>query len=110
MLTDSLLMELPPFTGTQVTVTTKQSVARIMREIVAAHKDYASHYDKIAKYFVNRSLASTEEQLFDFCKQYLNYNIESDKMQTVRSPAAILVLNQIRGVDCKHYASFIGGV
>jgi hypothetical protein len=108
--TDILLKKLPAFTGQQVTVTERQSVGRIMKEIVLAHNDYASHYDKIATQFMNRGIKSTEEQLYDFCKENLDYNIEPQRRQTVRSPSAILVLNEMSGVDCKHYASFIGGV
>ena len=36
----------------------------------------------------------------------MTYKVESDQTQTVRSPTAILVLGELRGVDCKHYASF----
>lgn len=105
-----LLTRLPAFQGSRVVVTSKQSVGRIMKEVVKAHNDYAADYDKIAEYFFADSQLATERKLFDFCKENLHYNIESDETQTVRSPAAILVLDEIRGVDCKHYASFIGGV
>jgi hypothetical protein len=110
MNTNDLLGMLPPFQGAKVKVTQKQSVPRIMKEIISAHKDYAADYDRIADYFYTGDDASTERMLFDFCKTNLSYNVESDSQQTVRSPTAILVLGEMRGVDCKHYASFIGGV
>jgi hypothetical protein len=110
MNTNELLTKLPPFKGQKVTVTEKQSVPRIMKEIVVAHNEYAGDYDKIAEYFYTGDDYSTEKMLFDFCKDNFTYSIESDKLQTVRSPTAILVLGEIRGLDCKHYASFIGGV
>jgi hypothetical protein len=110
MNTSDLLGMLPPFQGAKVKVTQKQSVARIMKEILSAHSDYAADYDRIADYFFTGDNTSTEKMLFDFCKENLNYNVESDNQQTVRSPTAILVLGEMRGADCKHYASFIGGV
>lgn len=81
-----------------------------MRELVRAHTDYRKDYDKIAEYFISRTNLLTEEKLFNFCKDHLYYLVESDQKQTLRSPTAILILNEIRGVDCKHYASFIGGI
>ena len=52
-----------------------------------------------------------EEQLFDFCKKNLHYNVESEKDQTTRSPAGIIQLGKdpSYGVDCKHYAGYIAG-
>lgn len=91
-------------------VTRKQSVARIIRELVKAHEDYSADYDRIAEFFITGSNLETEKKLFDFCKENFNYIIEPEKNQTLRSPAAIIVLDMVRGVDCKHYASFIGGV
>lgn len=110
MNTSDLLGMLPPFQGVKSKVTQKQSVARIMKEIISAHQDYAADYDRIADYFYTGDQVATEKMLFNFCKDNLTYKIESDQTQTVRSPTAILVLGELRGVDCKHYASFIGGV
>lgn len=108
--TKRMLTRLPPFKGERNVITQKQSVGRIMKEIVKAHRDYTGDYDRIAEFFISGSNLATEEKLFDFCKDELYYKIETDKDQTVRNPTAIFVLNEIRGVDCKHYASFIGGV
>lgn len=105
-----LLKILPPFKGERNVITQKQSVGRIMKEIVKAHGDYTADYDRIAEFFYSDDDGATEKMLWDFCKQNLDYQIETDGDQTVRSPTAILILNEIRGVDCKHYASFIGGV
>jgi hypothetical protein len=110
MSTNELLGMLPPFQGVKVKVTQKQSVSRIMKEILSAHQDYAQDYDRIADYFYTGDEETTEKMLFDFCKENLSYKVESDQTQTVRSPTAILVLGEMRGVDCKHYASFIAGV
>jgi hypothetical protein len=110
MTTNDLLGMLPPFQGAKVKVTQKQSVARIMKEILSAHQDYAADYDRIADYFYTGDETGTEKLLFNFCKENLTYKVESDQTQTVQSPTAILVLGEMRGVDCKHYASFIAGV
>jgi hypothetical protein len=108
--TTQLLARLPAFQGQWITVTPRQSVGRIMREIVSAHSDFVGDYDRIAEYFISSGPLATMRMLFDFCKDNLAYVVEGTKTQTVRSPTAILVLNEIHGVDCKHYASFIGGV
>lgn len=110
MTTNELLGKLPPFQGSKVKVTEKQSVSRIMKDLMSAHQDYSADYDRIADYFYTGSEEETEKMLFDFCKENLRYKVESIKTQTVQSPTAILVLGEMRGVDCKHYASFIAGV
>jgi hypothetical protein len=107
---ENLLKELPPFQGYKQLIAPRQSVKDIMQEVVDAHNFYRDDYDRIAGQFLQGGTYDIEKRLFDWCKQNLKYKEEPEKDQTLRSPGAILVMDEISGVDCKHYASFIGGV
>ena len=101
---------LPKPTLKKKVVVHRQQVNDIMQDVVNAHKDYEEDYNQIAKYFWKGSKEATIKFLFDFCKRYFTYKAETDRSQTVRSPAAILETGNTWGVDCKHYAGFIAGV
>lgn len=107
---EQLKEKLPPPTLKKRKVVARQDVPEIMNEVVKAHKDYCPDYDKIAAHFWKGSVRKTAKNLFDFCKSHFRYVAETDASQTVRSPAAILETGKTWGVDCKHYAGFIGGV
>jgi hypothetical protein len=102
-----ILQALPPVKGTRLRLKDDQQVRDIMREVIAAHNYYAQDYRRIAGYFSGGTDSEVARRLFDFCKKNIRYEIEGNDMQTTRSPGAILAMG--RG-DCKHYASFIGGV
>ena len=107
---DQILGQLPPFKGQEVVVSKNQTTKNIINEVLNAHTIFALDYAIVAKFFTNRSPDRPDKQLYDFCKEYLHYNVETDRWQTTRSPAGILALGQTKmGVDCKHYAGFIGG-
>lgn len=107
-LVNDMIMALPPLQGDRdVIIPGEQSVKDIIREVCAAHREFASDYDCISDFFVGKNVLRT---LFDFCQANLPYVMESEKMQTTRSPTAILSLADYWGCDCKHYAGFIAGV
>ena len=85
-----------------------QDVGDIITGIEAKHKECIHHYDVIYPMFDKPgSWYDVGERLFDFCKQQLQYSVESLDLQLVSTPATILK----RGYsDCKGYALFIGGV
>lgn len=105
-----LLGRLSEPTLKKIKVASRQDVPIIMEEVCKAHRELVSDYDKIAAKFWAGSVQKTLEKIFRFCKTEMTYKAESDKSQTVRTPAAILRTANTWGVDCKHYASFIGGV
>lgn len=107
---DRLIQLLPESKLKSRSIARRQDVAEIMREVLEAHKHFSSHYDKIAAEFWRGSVRKTVTELFNFCRREMKYTIETDKKQTTRSPAAILKTANTWGVDCKHYAGFIGGV
>lgn len=102
-----LLEKLPVYNGKKELITGKQSVNDIIGEILKAHRLFAPDYDKIVLYFNNGDTKKICASLYRFCKNKINYKMESELSQTVKSPSAILA--QGYG-DCKHYASFTGGI
>jgi hypothetical protein len=105
-----LLAVLPPFTNTSVLIEKNQGVNDIVREVCEAHKFFENDYDLIAAYFNDADIKGICQRLFDFCKKNIRYKVETEDNQTTKSPAAIIALGDSVGGDCKHYASFIGGV
>lgn len=101
--------QLPPFNGAWSLVKKRQSVSDIMETITSMYYETAADYDLISPLFYNRTVNDTARSLYEFCKQHLRYRAESQKFQSVGGPASILDRAQA-GVDCKSYASFIGGV
>jgi len=108
----NVLSILTPFRNQQKTIVRTQSVGDIISGIMATHNRYKSEYDKIASQFDRGNAMATAKSIYDFLKAHTHYVIESDNKQTLRSPAAILVLGNKKniGLDCKSYALFIGGV
>jgi hypothetical protein len=100
------MQRLPAPTGRSVVIEQDQNVSDIISLISFVHKKNLATYDRIGQYFWTGDLYSTCENLWNFCKDNIAYDIETDKKQTVRSPQRIL---SERAGDCKHYASFIGG-
>lgn len=102
-----LLQQLKPYSGRKVLVTTKQSTNDIIKELLKAHSENASEYDKICDQFWTGNEKRTLRKIFDYCKKNIRYEVEPDELQTVKSPSAIIA--QGKG-DCKHYASFCNGL
>lgn len=105
---NDMLAVLPPFEGERVMIwPDEQSVYQIIQEVTAAHKEFAPDYDNLVGFFSSSDLL---HELFLFCQNNLPYIAETEKLQTSRSPTAILSLKDYWGVDCKHYAGWIAGV
>jgi hypothetical protein len=103
----SLLGKLPAARGRSLLVEENQTVSDIMSMMAYSHKQNAANYDKIAAPFWEGNVYDTARKLFDFCKTNIHYSEEPEEIQTIKTPARILT----DGIgDCKHYASFIGGV
>jgi|ERR1700722_4495666 len=108
---NSIIRTLPAPVGNSILIEENQSVSDIISTIVYAHKKNAPFYDKIAARFAGATLEDTCENIFDFCKQNIPHETETEDLQTVKSPQRILKDSSDGiGHDCKHYASFSGGV
>lgn len=103
----TLLKKLPPFRNNGVLIKDRQSVSDIINEVVAAHKFFQNDYCRIASDFDFGGGDVTLKKLFDFLKNNVRYEEESEENQTSKSPAAIVATGK---GDCKHYALFIAGV
>jgi hypothetical protein len=108
MVTKNVLLGiLPPFTNKQILIEENQEIHDIIKEVLNAHRYFANDYNEFFDYFLYETPIEIGEALFRFCKENIFYKIESDDIQTTKSPAAILAIGK---GDCKHYAGFIGGV
>ena len=112
MLSDELLKILPAFSNTETTLIDDQSVNDIIKAIQSAQKFYAKDYEKIYPYFVGRDPIDTARNIWEFLKHNIDYVIEPDSLQTIKSPAAIIATGKrgLGGNDCKNFALFTGGV
>lgn len=99
---------LPPFKNKQVWVTDNQGTKDIINNILDTHNAYTDDYLLIADLFDFGDEFDIGARIWNFCKYQLHYKAESEKRQTVMSPAAIVSPGM--NVDCKHYSLFIAGV
>jgi hypothetical protein len=106
----TIISKLPAPKGNSIIVEENQTVSDIMSTMVYMHKKNEPFYDKICSAFLGSTVDATCENLWDFCKQNIPYDVETESLQTIKTPQRILrdAKNGI-GHDCKHYASFIGG-
>lgn len=103
----TLLQVLPAFKNKSRVIEDNQDVNDIINEVYDSHIAFSADYDRIYQFFDTGGIISICRSLFDFCKSYIPYKVETEADQTSRSPSAILSLGN---GDCKHYATFIGGV
>jgi len=104
-----LIGKVSPFTGKREIVVANQDTVDIIDALIKNHYKYSYEYDKIFRYFDGGSVEETAFNVWQFLKDDFKYTIEPEKMQILRSPAAILASNVI-GIDCKGYATFANGI
>ena len=111
MLSDQLLAQLPPFTNKEIILIQDQNVDDIIDAIVKAQKKYQKDYYHIYTYFVGSNEIETARNVWNFLKKNVDYVIELDTQQTIKSPAAILSTSKKKfgGNDCKNLALFTAG-
>jgi len=105
-LKQQLIDALPPFKGERILIKKHQGTTDIINEICEAHNFFQDDYDKIYDFFDTGDIYRTCKKIFDFEKQNLQYDAESGKDQSSKSPSAILQTP----ADCKHYALFTSGI
>ena len=101
-----ILSILPEFKNSEIVLKKKQGVEDIVKGILKTHNQYFTDYDLISDFFYKGDIEDTCKYIFDFLKENVPYEIESENYQTLRSPGAIL---HFPG-DCKSYALFSNGV
>jgi hypothetical protein len=106
----NLLAQLRPFANKEHILVNDQQVSDIITGLLNTHNQYKSEYDKIAGGFRGRTNKETGKKIYTFLKNNVNYVIEPDSKQTLKSPAAILYTGKSTGSDCKNYSLFTGGI
>lgn len=99
-----LIALLPPEKGEEILISRRQDTSDIIGEVLKAHQVFAADYDRISDQFAGDG---AEKKLYNFCRDNLQYDIESEELQTTRSPAVLLGTGRC---DCKGYAGFVAGV
>lgn len=99
-----------PYSGTKKTIVQDHSTNDIVKEVLKAHQVFAKDYDLVADKFWKGNQLDTINYIFNYCKRNFPYKVETEEMQTTRSPGAILNTAKSMGVDCKHYAGWIAGI
>jgi len=102
-----LMGRLSPFRNQTRVLVEDQSTGDIIDAIIKAHKKYAPEYSKISSFFTGPNKRAVAEKIYNFLRKNVVYRIESGNSQSVKSPASILATGH---GDCKHFASFAGGI
>jgi hypothetical protein len=104
---NSAIRALNRFEVQPLTLVDDQTVNDIISYMPVAHKSYARMYDRLVSLIEEGSIKGVCYEIWDFCRQNLQYNEEGIEDQRLSSPSAMLR----RGwSDCKGYALFAGGL
>jgi hypothetical protein len=106
---DLLIGKVSPFLGKKEMLVANQDTVDIIDALISNHYKYSKEYDKIFSYFDGGNVEETAFNVWQFLKDQFKYTIEPEKMQILRSPAAIFASNMV-GIDCKGYATFANGI
>jgi hypothetical protein len=106
----TILKYLPTYNGDHKLLIENQSVDDIIGAMRKFHRQYATDYDRIYKFFVGNTPERTAQKLFNFIKDNCSYYVEGIESQTVRNPSAIMATGKLDGIDCKNMSLFIGGI
>ncbi len=107
---NSLLKYLPPYKGTVTVLKKHQNTDDIIEEILSANNKYAKDYSQISSFFIGSTPRQTCKNIWTFLKQNVNYKIESENRQTIKTPAAIIATGKTTGSDCKNLSLFSAGI
>jgi hypothetical protein len=110
MNSNSLLQYLPPYKGTVTVIKKHQNTDDIINGILDANIKYANDYSKISSFFLGSTPRQTCKNIWTFLKQNVNYKIESEDRQTIKSPAAIIATGKTTGSDCKNLSLMTAGI
>jgi len=103
----NLLSKLDSFKNNQKIISYDQTTNDIINAILKQHNKSERDYDKLFYFFDCGNYYDTAKKVFNFLKKNIEYQIEPDKLQTVKTPAAILAT---KNGDCKHMSLFIAGI
>lgn len=107
---NTLLNNLPKYQGKEQIIKDQQNTDDIIREILNGHKKYADQYKNISSFFIGATPKQTLFNIWKFLKDNINYKVEPERKQTIKSPAAIIATGKTTGSDCKNYSLFTAGI
>ena len=103
----NLLNVLNPYNNNKKIIVENQDTDDIIKAILDGHEKYRSEYAKICQFFKGRNDKETAFKIWQFLKKNIQYIIESEEKQTIKSPAALLAQKYC---DCKNYSLFTAGI
>ena len=103
----NLLAQLDSFKNNQKILSYDQSTNDIINAILKQHNRSLKDYDKLYCYFDGGNYIETAKRIFKYLKENIRYEIESDNLQTVGTPAYILA---VKKGDCKHLSLMFAGL
>lgn len=105
-----ILSKLPPYKGEYSVISNNQSISDIKTGILKKFNQTKKDYDLISEFFLGNSLKQTCFNVWQFLRNNVINVTETSKLQTVKTPAAIIATGKTTGSDCKNYALFAAGV
>ena len=105
-----LLMGRLTYQGEKKLLMENQQVDDIINQLIKHHTEHAADYDKICMFFVRDSPRKTLQAIFDFLKKNVDYVVESEENQKLKTPGSIIYTGKTTGSDCKNYSLFTNGI
>jgi hypothetical protein len=87
-----------------------QSTRDIIEAMMSKHQETRQDYDKICDLFDADTAEEIGYNIWKYLKEHVRYEVETEEMQTVRTPGALAMTREVWGADCKNYSLFTGGV
>jgi len=104
-----LLKHLDPFLNDKKILKYHQTTNNIIDAILNQHKKSVADYDNLYLYFYDKSYIEVAKKVFNYIKKNIKYTIDSENLQIIKTPAAILATAK-SGSDCKNFSLFFAGI
>jgi hypothetical protein len=105
-----LLQKISTYNGKKNLIVSNQTTGDIITGIIEMQQKYCNDYKKLLPYFEADNLEDTANNVFEYLKNNFKYVIESENLQSLRSPSAIISTGKKIGIDCKQYSLFFAGI
>ena len=105
-----LLQKISPYNANKNLIVSNQTTGDIITGIIEMQQKYCNDYKKLLPYFEADNLEDTANNVFEYLKNNFKYVIESENLQSLRSPSAIISTGKKIGIDCKQYSLFFAGI
>lgn len=99
-----------PYKGEIDYIVDDQSTKDIINAMLESHGLDDKDYNKICALFDADSAEEVGYNIWIFLRENVDYVVETESLQTVRSPGALMATANSWGADCKNYSLFTGGV